>query len=76
MEAESAMKPIENHLARNDKLGASWREKKYKEVGMVIWKNTDGSHDVFIRGNSVDQKLKDALEDVKFRDDDIFRFHY
>lgn len=63
-EAEKAMKPIENFLAKADFLGPTWRE-DYPQVGMAIWKNSDGSHEVFINGESVNPQFLEALEKVK-----------
>lgn len=75
-EAEKAMKPVEDYLAKADFLGTTWRE-DYPEVGMAIWKNSDGSHDVFINGDSVDDKFLGAIEKVKghLRSDDRITIH-
>jgi hypothetical protein len=75
-EAEKAIKPVENFLAKADFLGPTWRE-DYPEVGMAIWKNGDGSHEVYINGSSVDDNFLQALEKVKgqLRSDDRITIH-
>lgn len=75
-EAEKAMKPIEDLLGKADFLGPTWRD-DFPELGMAIWRNTDGSHEIYINGDSVNSTFKDAIRRVtqRLRRDDSYRFH-
>jgi hypothetical protein len=61
--AENFLKPIEERLGQSDALGHKWREER-PHLGIVAWKNGDGTIELYVAGPHVDERFREELQEA------------